>query len=179
MHCSIARTFGALGDGWSALILRDVFVGLNRFEDLRADLGISRKILSARLKSLEAAGILMPTAYQRRPLRYEYRLTAAGEELVPPILALLAWGDRWTVKRDGPPALIFHRGHAARATVVCDSCGEAMAARDLSVRAGPGGKSAPGTKEIGAWIGGARAGLRARRRRAQRPCASLGGRAWR
>jgi DNA-binding HxlR family transcriptional regulator len=152
MHCSIARTFGALGDGWSALILRDVFVGLNRFEDLRADLGISRKILTARLKGLEEAGILVRIAYQERPLRYEHRLSVAGEELIPPILALLAWGDRWKQKRDGPPALIYHRGHKAHAKVACDVCGEVWSARELSAAVGPGGKKALGTKKIGAWL---------------------------
>ena len=148
MHCSIARTFAALGDAWSALILRDVFVGLRRFEDLKEDLGISRKVLSERLDHLVASGILERRPYQERPLRTELILTRQGEELIPPILALLAWGDRYPSAASGPPALIVHKGHLARARVSCEVCGETLHARDLVVRAGPGGKWGPGTKKI-------------------------------
>jgi DNA-binding HxlR family transcriptional regulator len=145
MHCSIARTFGVLGDAWSALVIRDVFVGLRRFDALVEDLGISRKVLTERLALLQESGLLRARRYQRNPPRFEYELTAAGNELVPPLLALLAWGDRWRAP-DGPPAVVRHRGHRCRAKVVCGTCGEALRAKELTAQPGPGGRRAPGTR---------------------------------
>jgi DNA-binding HxlR family transcriptional regulator len=147
MHCSIARTFAALDDAWSALILRDVFVGLRRFDVLIEDLGISRKVLTQRLLHLQDSGLLSATAYQLHPKRVEYALTAAGLDLVPALLALLAWGDRWKAPQ-GPPALLSHHGHPVKAKVVCSRCGEALDARHLHASAGPGGRRAAGTRRM-------------------------------
>ena len=81
MACSIARTLDVIGEPWSPLILRDVFVGFTRFEQLQADLGISRKVLTERLNHLVEHGVLERRPYDRRP-RYEYVLTEKGTELV-------------------------------------------------------------------------------------------------
>src|SRR5258708_38382526 len=95
MRCSLARGLDMIGDWWSPLIIRDLFLDVARFDELVEDLGISRNLLTRRLKSLIANGIIERAAYQNRPARYAYRLTEARRDLVPAILALTAGGDRW------------------------------------------------------------------------------------
>ena len=82
-----------MGDRWSILVLRATFRGIHRFDDLCSDLGIARPILTNRLCRLVEGGVLEKVAYQQRPLRYEYRLTAAGVALSPAIVALVRWGE--------------------------------------------------------------------------------------
>src|SRR3954467_11341391 len=94
MACSIARTLDVIGEPWSPLVLRDVWVGFTRFEQLQADLGISRKVLTERLNHLVGHGVLERRPYDRRP-RYEYVLTDKGTELVDLLMTLAGWGDRW------------------------------------------------------------------------------------
>src|SRR5579872_5016934 len=95
MQCSLARSLEAIGDWWSPLIVRDLFLNVRRFDELVEDLGISRNLLARRLKFLIKKGVVARAAYRRAPVRYEYRLSAAGRDLVPVILALTAWGERW------------------------------------------------------------------------------------
>ena len=103
MTCSIARSLAVAGEPWSPLVLRDVWVGINRFDDIQRDLGISRKVLAERLKHLVEAGMLERRAYSERPARYEYALTEKGLEFVDVLMAMAAWGDRWTAGDAGPP----------------------------------------------------------------------------
>ena len=78
MQCSIARSLAVVGEPWSPLVIRDIFVGINRFDDLQRDLGISRKVLAERLRHLVEAGVLERRRYSERPPRDEYALTAMG-----------------------------------------------------------------------------------------------------
>lgn len=94
MDCPIARSLDALGEWWSLLILRDAFIGLTRFDEFQQSLGIAPNMLTRRLKRLVEAGLLERHAYSRRPLRHEYRLTAAGRDVFPVLAALGAWGGR-------------------------------------------------------------------------------------
>ena len=84
-----------VGDRWSLLIVRALFRGIRRFDGLHEDLAISRPVLAERLKRLTAAGIVERVLYQERPPRYEYRLTAMGQELSPMIVALMRWAANW------------------------------------------------------------------------------------
>ena len=154
MHCSLARTLDIMGDWWTPLIVRDVHLGITRFAELAEDLGISRNLLTQRLAHLLDKGILHKTAYQERPARYDYHLTEKGKELVPPILALMAWGDRWAAPEAGPPLRIRHRtcGKRLEPVVVCSSCGEPVLAEDIVALPGPGGATAPGTMLIGKFL---------------------------
>src|SRR2546425_10955836 len=93
--CSIARTLDIAGEWWTPLIVRDVAYGLRRFNELEEDLGISANVLSDRLETLVREGILETRAYQARPQRSEYVLTRKGMDLVPALIALMRWGDRW------------------------------------------------------------------------------------
>ncbi|WP_026872673.1 winged helix-turn-helix transcriptional regulator [Inquilinus limosus] len=94
MDCPIARSLDALGEWWSLLILRDAFLGLTRFDEFQQSLGIAPNMLTRRLKRLTEAGLLERRAYSQRPLRHEYRLTAAGRDVFPVLAALGAWGGR-------------------------------------------------------------------------------------
>src|SRR3954447_24414003 len=91
MACSIARTLDVIGEPWSPLILRDVFVGIDRFEQIQADLGISRKVLTERLKWLVESGVLAREQYETRPPRFRYVLTEQGTELVDLLMVMVAW----------------------------------------------------------------------------------------
>lgn len=115
--CAIAQSLGVIGDGWELLVVRDLARGLERFDQLAESLHISRKVLTERLNGLVESGIVSRSAYQDRPTRYAYRLTERGRALLPVLVALQDWGDRWllgdgslsgTNSEDEPPA---HRLH--------------------------------------------------------------------
>jgi DNA-binding HxlR family transcriptional regulator len=93
--CPIAQSLGAIGDGWELLIVRDLARGLGRFDLLADSLNISRKVLAERLAGLVDSGIVEREPYQDRPPRFAYRLTARGPALLPVLVALQDWGDRW------------------------------------------------------------------------------------
>jgi hypothetical protein len=99
---------------------------------------------------LVRSGIVGRHAYQRRPLRYEYRLTEAGRDLVPAILALTAWGDRWAQPKEGAPILFVHTtcGHRFTPTVTCSSCGGTVSSDSVTAIGGPGGAMKRGTKVV-------------------------------
>jgi DNA-binding HxlR family transcriptional regulator len=150
MRCSLARGLDRIGDWWSPLIIRDLFLGLQRFDELVEDLGISRNLLTRRLKSLVENGVLERIAYQQRPVRYEYRLAEAGRDLVPAILALTAWGDRWARPKEGRPILFVHEtcGQRFRPEVSCSVCGKPIRAETVKAIGGPGGAATSGTKLV-------------------------------
>ncbi|MCW3048216.1 MAG: transcriptional regulator [Solirubrobacterales bacterium] len=140
MTCSIARTLDVVGEPWSPLILRDVWVGINRFDQMQRDLGVSSKVLAERLRWMVANGVLEKRAYSERPARHEYLLTEKGHELCAVLMAITAWGDRWTAGEAGPPVLLRHRscGQLTRAEVRCACCGEPLHGADVAVEPGPG-----------------------------------------
>lgn len=147
MRCSIARALDRMGDWWTPLIVRDVYLGVNRFDDMVENLGISRNLLTTRLRGLVESGILTRTPYQERPVRHEYALTEAGRDLVPVITALMTWGSKWAQPKEGAPMLLTHKtcGHVMHATVCCSECGEGLKPEEISVQPGPGAAMLPGT----------------------------------
>ncbi|HTU78630.1 MAG TPA: helix-turn-helix domain-containing protein [Solirubrobacteraceae bacterium] len=138
-NCSIAAALEAIGERWSLLIVRDLFLGLRRFDQIQADLGIARNVLHARLTRLLEQGVLERRLYQEHPPRYEYRLTEKGLDLWPTIVSLLQWGNRYAAP-DGPPVLLEHRGcgGALDEHRVCEACGARLSARDTRALPGPG-----------------------------------------
>jgi DNA-binding HxlR family transcriptional regulator len=144
MACSIARTLDVIGEPWSPLVLRDVWVGLSRFEQIQADLGISRKVLTERLNHLVEQGVLERRSYDRRP-RYEYVLTKQGAELVDLLMVMTSWGDRWLAGEAGPPVLYRHHacGEISSVDLRCTHCGEPMHAGDVDPLPGPGAGPPP------------------------------------
>lgn len=139
-RCSVARTVAVIGDRWTLMVLRDCFLGVRRFEDFQARLGISRTITAERLKTLVDEGVLRKTAYQDRPPRFEYRLTEKGLDLYPVIMAVVNFGDRHYAGEAGAPLLHQHRacGCDFHPVMTCSECHAPVAARDVQTRAGPG-----------------------------------------
>ena len=139
MACSIARTLDVIGEPWSPLILRDIWVGFSRFEQLQADLGISRKVLTERLNHLVDRGVIERRPYDQRP-RYEYVLTGKGRELVDVLMVMVAWGDKWLAGEAGQPVLYRHHacGEVSHVELSCSHCGKLMHANDIDVLPGPG-----------------------------------------
>lgn len=134
--CSVARTVAVIGDRWTLLLLRDLFLGVRRFEDFERRLGISRSIIADRLKILVDEGVLRKEAYQDRPIRHEYRLTDKGLALHPVIMAIVRWGDVHAVGEAGPPLIHRHKacGCDFHPVQTCSECGEAVGPRDVEVR---------------------------------------------
>jgi DNA-binding HxlR family transcriptional regulator len=147
MACSLARSWSIIGEPWTPLVIRDLSMGITRFEDLCADLGISRNILTDRLRTLTVAGVVAKRDY-RSPnrARSEYVLTEMGEELLPIVVAITQWGDRWLDDEAGPPIIFEHIcGATIRAETICNSCGQPLVATEVAAYAGPGSKTGPGT----------------------------------
>ena len=92
--CSVAMTLEIVGERWTWLIVRDAFLGITRFAQFQASLGIARNVLSDRLNRLVDEGVFERVLYQERPPRHEYRLTEKGRDLFVALNALRQWGDR-------------------------------------------------------------------------------------
>lgn len=139
LPCSLARGLQIVGEWWTLLVLRDICFGVRRFEEIHDHLGIARNILAARLDTLAEHGMVERRRYRTHPDRYEYHPTEMASDLVPAILALVAWGDRW-VSPDGPPMLFTHQtcGHDTVATVVCSHCGQPLTHGDIALHVGAG-----------------------------------------
>jgi DNA-binding HxlR family transcriptional regulator len=150
MHCSLARSVEVMGDWWTPLILRDLYLGLTRFDDLAEDLAISRNLLTRRLAALVERGLVERRRYSDHPPRDAYVLTRAGLELVPVLMALTAWGDRWVAPKQGPPMRFEHQscGEFFTPEVVCSKCRKPIDPGQVVAHGGPGGRGAPGTRVI-------------------------------
>jgi DNA-binding HxlR family transcriptional regulator len=135
--CSVARTLDVLGDSWSLLVLRELFLGAHRFDQMQQHLGIARNVLAARLKRLVERGVLEKRLYQQRPPRFEYHLTPKGLELQPVLLGLMQWGDRYLADPPGGPVVLEHRacGQPMHVVPVCEVCREPVTPIDTQARA--------------------------------------------
>ena len=102
-NCSIARALEVVGERWTLLIVRDAFLGLRRFDEFQASLGVARNVVTDRLNRLVEEGILERVRYSERPERYEYRLTRKGRDLQIALEGLRQWGDKYV--SDKPPRI--------------------------------------------------------------------------
>lgn len=142
-HCSVARTLEIVGDPWSYLVLREIFLRLRRFDEIQSSLGVARNILSARLDHLVSRGVLVRRLYHERPPRFEYRLTEMGRDLYPSLIAMIHWGDTWLAGDAGPPLhLPDSCGHGFHGELTCSVCGDPMGAHDVRYADGPGAGAA-------------------------------------
>jgi DNA-binding HxlR family transcriptional regulator len=143
-QCSIARTLQLVGEKWTLLVLRDVFSGIRRFEDMHRRIGAPRQVLSQRLGRLVELGLLRRVPYREpgKRTRYEYRLTDAGLDLYPVLVALLNWGDRHLDNPDGPSVELVHRdcGEQVELVLRCRAGHELPSARAVRPRPGPGAR---------------------------------------
>jgi len=141
MVCSIAGVLDAVGDRWAMLILRDLGLGLRRYDDLRKSTDVTHATLSDRLKHLEANGLIERRLYQTGPDRYEYVLTRKGADIILVIQALAQVGDKWQIAGNkGPPLKFVNRnsGRPVRIALVDEKSREVVRLRDVRPQAGPG-----------------------------------------
>jgi DNA-binding HxlR family transcriptional regulator len=136
--CSLARALEVVGERWTLLIVRDALLGLRRFDEFTASLGIARNVLAARLNTLVEHGVFERVRYSERPERYEYRLTGRGTELGTAVIALMQWGDRH-LSPQGPPRLIEHDrcGGSVRVGFTCPACATEVGPGELVPRLNP------------------------------------------
>lgn len=137
--CGVAQTLAVIGDRWTMLILRDAFHGVRRFDQFQAQLAISSSVLSDRLARLVREGVLERRAAPDDGRGAEYRLTPAGLDLYPVLIALNQWGDRWRPDPAGERLQLLERATGApiRGAEVIAADGRTLTARDVIPAAGP------------------------------------------
>jgi DNA-binding HxlR family transcriptional regulator len=141
MVCSIAGVMAAIGDRWGLLILRDLVLGLSRYEDFRQSSGVTNATLSDRLKHLEANGLIERRRYQVNPERFEYLLTQKGWQIAPLMPVLAQIGDRWDVSGASAPPLKFvnrKTGADVGWSFIDQNTGKRLNAMDVAIEEGPG-----------------------------------------
>jgi DNA-binding HxlR family transcriptional regulator len=141
-NCTIGRALGVLGERWTFVVLREVFNGIRRFEDMRVRTSVPKQVLTDRLRMLVEQDVLERTPYRvpgQRP-RHEYRLTAKGLDLYPLLVALAEWGDRYLADPEGPPVEFAHRDCGAPVVVrlECRDGHDVTDPREVVPRPGPG-----------------------------------------
>ncbi len=123
-----------MGDRWASLIMRSIFTGIRRFDEIRRDTAIATNILAERLAWLTEHGIIRQHQYAAGPARFEYRVTRKGVDYYPALLLLLQWGDRYYCAPEGPPVVLTHKlcDHALNTVVVCSECRAPIHAPDVA-----------------------------------------------
>jgi DNA-binding HxlR family transcriptional regulator len=136
-NCSLAQTLSVIGEHWTLLIIRDAFFGLRRFDDFHKSLGISRNVLSVRLKKLVQAGVLEKSDGPGHP---EYRLTEKGLALQPVMVAMTQWGDTYMPNPEGKRLTFVDRrdGHPIKPVGIYAADGRRLKPKELKARPGPG-----------------------------------------
>ncbi len=142
--CTIGRAMAILGEKWTVVVLREVFNGVRRFDDMRAHTGIPRQVLTNRLGGLVESGVLRREPY-REPgsrVRHEYRLTAKGLDLYPVLIAVSEWGNRYLADPQGPPLEFAHRdcGEPVHTEIHCAAGHHVADNRAVAPRPGPGAR---------------------------------------
>jgi DNA-binding HxlR family transcriptional regulator len=140
LKLSVGHVLDIIGEGWSMLIVREAFLGTRRFEEFQGRLGIARNILTARLKRLCANEILDRVPVKEGAKRHEYILTNKGKDMLPMLVALSQWGDKWVFGEDNVPVIFLDRaqGEPISRVQVFSTVGEVLRPRDIKVIAGPG-----------------------------------------
>ena len=141
-NCTVGRTMTILGERWTFVVLREVFNGVRRFDDIRRHSGIPRQVLRNRLALLVEQEILRREPYQDpgERVRHEYRLTEKGFDLYPVLVAIADWGDRYLADPEGPPVEFEHRdcGAVVHSVLECTNGHRVERPREVLTRVGPG-----------------------------------------
>lgn len=133
-ECSVARTLELVGAKWTLLAVRELLLGSHRFDEIVRYTGAPRDILTARLRRLEAEGLVARVQYEDRPPRFEYHLTDLGRSLIPIIATLREFGDRNLTGVDGPPLHLEHScGAEYHPVLACRACGEVVRRDEVTV----------------------------------------------
>ena len=135
--CPVARAQDIVGDRWTVLVLRELFLGTRRFEEIQAHTQATPQMLATRLKKLEADGMVERRPYNDKPLRHEYHLTDMGQAFYPVFLALRAWGEAWCKSEEEEVAIHYTHipcGEDPGLGPTCQVCGAEMRREDLSAK---------------------------------------------
>jgi DNA-binding HxlR family transcriptional regulator len=139
-HCSVDRALNVVSSKSAMLILREAFYGTARFDDFAERVGISEPVAAARLRELVEAGLLEREPYREpgQRTRMAYRLTDQGAELLPVLVALMQWGDRW-LQPEGAPVRLRHSGcgEIVHTELRC-AAGHPVSDGELDLTVGPG-----------------------------------------
>jgi DNA-binding HxlR family transcriptional regulator len=143
-NCTIQRALSVLGDRWTFVVLREVFNGIRRFDDMRVRTSIPRQVLSGRLARLVAEDLLRREPYREpnQRQRSEYRLTQKGLDLYPILVALNEWGTAYYADPQGSPLAFRHRDCAGQVAVTlrCSEGHDVGGVRDVLPAPGPGAR---------------------------------------
>lgn len=131
--CFIAAGLDVLGERWALLALREMSLGVHRFDQIARNTGASRDILTSRLRTLESRGVIERIRYSERPTRYEYHLTTSGAEVAPILISLAAWSSAWI--RDATPRASYQHscGAGLKPVLLCAECGEEFTPGSLTL----------------------------------------------
>ncbi|MFC2997813.1 winged helix-turn-helix transcriptional regulator [Acinetobacter sichuanensis] len=131
--CPIARILSVIGDRWTFLIIRNAFMGVRRFDAFQQGLGVTRHVLSERLKRLVEHEILVKTPYKEKQERFEYQLTEKGHALYPVLLTMAHWAEQWMDPKFERPVEFVHRPcqHRLKPVLICSDCGEPLQAKHI------------------------------------------------
>lgn len=148
-NCTIGRALSVIGDRWTLVVLREVFNGVRRFDDMRVRTGIPRQVLSGRLTRLVSAGLLRRASYREpgKRARPEYRLTQKGLDLYPILIALNEWGTAYYADPEGSPLTFRHRdcGGEIGLALACSQGDAVGGVREVLPAPGPGARWQPRT----------------------------------
>ena len=143
-NCTVGRTMAILGERWTFLVVREVFNGIRRFDDMRVRTSVPRQVLTNRLALLVEHGILRKEPYQvpGERMRHEYRLTDKGLDLYPVFVAIAEWGNKYVADPEGPPVEFVHRdcGSFVHAPLECEAGHKITDAREVRTQPGRGAK---------------------------------------
>jgi len=138
---AVARMLGLLGDEWTLLVVQQALLGATRFAEFKARLPISNSVLTRRLATLTADGLLEPRVYQTNPTRSEYLVTPRGRSLWPVLLSIWEWERRWVPNHAERVPDMRHQtcGADFAPVLVCRACGEDADDKDVVAQWGPSG----------------------------------------
>jgi DNA-binding HxlR family transcriptional regulator len=140
MNCAAAQALEQIGDWWTLLLVREGFYGTTSFSDFQERLGIAKNILTERLNRLVEHGIMRRKQPKPEVERYTYHLTDKGHDLLPVLIALVQWGDKWVFGKARVPIRILdaERKRPIRPVAVTAADGRPLGIADLRFRPGPG-----------------------------------------
>lgn len=141
VNCPSARTLELVGERWTLLIIRETLLGNQRFDAIQENLGVARNVLATRLRRLVEQQILERRAYRTAPVRHEYLPTQIARDLLPVILTMTAFGERYAPAAGGAVRIFRHRACGEPIDlwhVRCPRCSVDVGYEDLTVEPGPG-----------------------------------------
>lgn len=142
VECPIARATDEVGDAWALLILRSALLGVRSFHGFEERLGAPASTLTRKLKQLCERGLLRRVRYRERPPRDEYLLSDKGRDLLPVLLALATWGNRWLAPNGAPLVLVDATTGEPVEPVICDRrTRRPLALGSVAIAPGPGASS--------------------------------------